>query len=244
MSVEIVNNLTDLGYKYFFEKLFNPSVSYNQMFYSNASTLLKLRLYRPNTSYIESSSEIIEISDDGIKITYKFNILPSNGITVSSIKLVDTSGNIIMEINSLDITRLIQNGNYNELNEIILKFSLEQVTLCIPNDSKQLIYKSLTNQNNYKLDTIYLGTGEPVLDGSSSVLTNLRYSLLVSDYKIKGKELSISEDVTAAQDITEVGLGYSINDEDYICYFLQSANLQLSTASSIGSMIYYKLVMS
>lgn len=94
MSLEISNKLTELGIQYFFNKLFDPAVEYNQMFFSAPGVPLKLRIYQNDREYLRSTYESISVVDNSVFLEYKFNIVEnSDSLTDSTGALDDTPKN-------------------------------------------------------------------------------------------------------------------------------------------------------
>lgn len=174
MSLNISSKLTENGIRGIYEKLFDSSVLYNRTFFSDKNTLLKLRLYK-GSSYVESVEESYELIDHSIIFTYYF----SNKITygIDAVRLYNGS-ELMMEITGLDLNSYcVFNAKKNI---VITKYTMSQVTQCIPKKAYEYMIKSLVNEIDFKINRLYIGNGVPDLSGDSSHLTNTiaSYSLM------------------------------------------------------------------
>lgn len=230
MSIDISNKLTSKGINSIYKKLFDTDNSINKAFFSNTTTLLKLRLYISDTSYILSTTESYEIIDNKLVFSYTFSDL--NNTSVTSIKLYNDS-DLMMEINELELSCYNSVGT-NILKSIKLVYTINSSDYCVPNESVSKIIDSLVNKNNYKINKIYLGTGEPDLSGNTNKLSNKLSSYEFSQviYKDNVVKLVINEEDIVSDDITEVGLGYDSESDEYILYTIQSVNYYKVQSSS------------
>lgn len=233
MPINISNKLTDLGARYFFESLFDKDLTYSKLFFEDPNTLLKLKLYEASeSSFIESSSESIEIVDDKLVLTYGFEGSDIESFNLNSIKLSNDSGDIVV-VDEVEISNLNSQSKYNKLKSVRLEFEISQISPCITKNSYNLILQVLANQSDLKISKLYLGTGPPDLSGNSHNLTNKIMQYDIEDYEIIRKKMLINikdyqSDVTN-NSITELGLGYDTSESDYfllIMYPVDFENIQ------------------
>ena len=202
--------LTSEGVVRIFKKLFDPNTTYNKAFFSDATTPLKLRVYvdDSSTNFI-SSAERYYVRNNKLLFVYEFTE-DLSAYNITSAKIFD-GDKLLMDYTNADV---LNRAIAMDPHVIGMDYTMNQITPCVPIDSLKLMVRSLGNLEDFKINRMFLGTGQPDLSGRSHELTNLLSSHYFTnvwyvdvDNAIR-VEVRLNDRKFVDNDITEVGLGF------------------------------------
>lgn len=209
ITYDVSYYLTLAGVRCIFKKLFDPNTSVNQAFYnSDGVTPATLRVF--DDYLVEDLPGVITYDTNSILLTYELRqSSPSRIRKLQVFTDINVGGGTI----ELEGNRTCMRFYDETDNKIKFKFTLKQVTECLPKEQIPIMIQSLVNLNNIKITKIFVGSGTPDLSGESSNLTNLVNSFRITkrwylDNKSVRLIATTDDEAFINNNITELGVGY------------------------------------